>query len=62
MKLEKAITKYNIIANDNTINNQVDNIRKQYGKLVSKEVVEAGDEITGTFLKKKKLMPIPQFL
>ena len=28
------------------INNQVDNIRKQYSKLVSKDVVEAGDEIT----------------
>ena len=53
-KSRKAITKYNIIANDKMINNQVDNIRKQYGKLVSKDVVEAGDEITGTFLNEEE--------
>ena len=54
LKARKAITKYNIIANDKMINNQVDNIRKQYGKLVSKDVVEAGDEITGTFLNEEE--------
>ena len=54
LKGRKAITKYNIIANDKMINNQVDNIRKQYGKLVSKDVVEAGDEITGTFLNEEE--------
>ena len=54
LKSRKAITKYNIIANDKMINNQVDNIRKQYGKLVSKDVVEAGDEITGTFLNEEE--------
>jgi len=54
LKGRKAITKYNIIANDKMINNQVDNIRKQYGKLVSKDLVEAGDEITGTFLNEEE--------
>lgn len=54
LKGRKAITKYNIIANDKMINNQVDNIRKQYGKLVSKDVVEAGDEITGTFFNEEE--------
>ena len=54
LKGRKAITKYNIIANDKMINNQVDNIRKQYGKLVSKDIVEAGDEITGTFLNEEE--------
>ena len=54
LKSRKAITKYNIIANDKMINNQVDNIRKQYGKLVSKDVVEPGDEITGTFLNEEE--------
>lgn len=54
LKGRKAITKYNIIANDKMINNQVDNIRKQYGKLVSKDVVETGDEITGTFLNEEE--------
>lgn len=54
LKGRKAIIKYNIIANDKMINNQVDNIRKQYGKLVSKDVVEASDEITGTFLNEEE--------
>ena len=54
LKGRKAITKYNIIANDKMISNQVDNIRKQYGKLVSKDVVESGDEITGTFLNEEE--------
>ena len=54
LKGRKAITKYNIIANDKMINNQVDNIRKQYGKLVSKDLVEASDEITGTFLNEEE--------
>ena len=54
LKGRKAITKYNIIANDKMINNQVDNIRKQYGKLVSKDVVEAGYEITGTFINEEE--------
>lgn len=54
LKGRKAITKYNIIANDKMINNQVDNIRKQYGKLVSKDVVEGGDEISGTFLNEEE--------
>lgn len=54
LKGRKAITKYNIIANDKMIKNQVDNIRKQYGKLVSKDVIEAGDEITGSFLNEEE--------
>jgi len=31
------------------IDNQVESIRKQYGKLIAKDKVEDGDEITGTF-------------
>ncbi len=46
---DKEITQYKIIADDKMLDNQVKIIRKQYGKLVSKEKVEKGDEITGTF-------------
>lgn len=45
----QEIVQYNIIADDNTVDNQIKTIRKQYGKLVSKNEVGEGDEITGTF-------------
>jgi len=45
----KSITHYKIIADDKMLDNQVKSIRKQYGKLISKNVVEKEDEITGTF-------------
>ena len=35
LKGKKAITRYNIVADDKMIDNQVDHIRKQYGKLIS---------------------------
>lgn len=50
----KAITNYKIIADDKMLNNQVKAIRKQYGKLISKTVVEKNDEITGTFTSSEK--------
>lgn len=46
---KKAITHYQIKTDDKTINDQINRIRQQYGKLVSKDVVEAGDEVTGIF-------------
>jgi trigger factor len=45
----KKITHYEIVADDKTINDQVDRIREQYGKLVNKQEVAEGDEITGVF-------------
>lgn len=50
----KEITHYKIIADDEMLNNQVKTIRKQYGKLISKNEVEKGDEITGTFTSEEK--------
>jgi trigger factor len=49
VKGKKAITQYEIKTDDATINKQIDRIREQYGKLVSKETVEEGDEVTGVF-------------
>jgi trigger factor len=46
---EKPITHYKIVAGDEMIENQVKTIQKQYGKLVSKETAEEGDQLTGTF-------------
>ena len=49
LDLEKPVTKYNIVADDTMIDNQIENIQKQYGKLVSKDEVEEGDIVAGTF-------------
>lgn len=54
LKSKKAITHYNIVTDDKTINEQVERIQKQYGKLVSQDTVEKDSEITGTFKNEEK--------
>ncbi|GEQ87376.1 peptidylprolyl isomerase [Patiriisocius marinistellae] len=51
---KKAITNYKVVADDKMLDNQVKTIRKQYGKLTSKDKAEKGDEITGTFSNEEK--------
>ncbi|MBV1923963.1 MAG: trigger factor [Flavobacteriaceae bacterium] len=51
---KKAITHYNIVADEEMIDNQVKTISKQYGKLIAKTEVEEGDEITGVFTNEEK--------
>jgi trigger factor len=50
----KSVTNYKIVADDKMLKNQITTIRKQYGKLISKTVVEKEDEITGTFSSAEK--------
>ncbi|WP_370478778.1 trigger factor [Tamlana flava] len=54
LKSKKAITQYNIVADNKMIDEQVERIQKQYGKLVSQEVVEKESEITGTFKNEER--------
>ena len=49
LDLEKPVKKYNIVADDTMIDRQIENIQKQYGKLISKDEVEEGDIVAGTF-------------
>jgi len=49
LKGQKAITNYKIKTDDETINRQIDRIREQYGKLINKDEVEKGDQVTGIF-------------
>jgi trigger factor len=51
---KKAVTQYKVVADDAMLENQIKTIRKQYGKLISKETVEKGDEVTGTFTSEDK--------
>ena len=54
LKSKKAITHYNIIADEKMLNNQVEHIRKQYGKLVSQDTITKDSEITGVFVNEEK--------
>ncbi len=49
VKSKKAITQYKIIADKKMVDEQVEHLQKQYGKLVSKTEVGKKDEINGTF-------------
>lgn len=50
LKTKKSITRYKIVADKKMVDEQVERMRKQYGKLVTKAVVEKKDEVNGTFL------------
>jgi trigger factor len=54
LKSKKAILQYNIVADEKMLKNQVEHIRKQYGKLVSQDVVAKDFEITGDFVNEDK--------
>lgn len=49
LKLKKAITHYKITADKKMLDEQIDRIQKQYGKLVSQTTVEKNSEVSGTF-------------
>ena len=51
---KNTVTKFNITADDAMIDEQVARIQKQYGKLISKNEIEEGDDITGTFNNEEK--------
>lgn len=50
---KKKITQYIIIADDELLNKEIENIQKRFGKLVSKEAVEEGNNVTGTFINEE---------
>lgn len=54
LKSKKAITHYNIVADDKMVDEQIERIQKQYGKLIAKDVVEEDNEITGVFTNEEK--------
>ncbi|MET6991477.1 trigger factor [Sediminicola arcticus] len=49
LKSKKAITHYQIVADKKMIDEQIERIQKQYGKLVNKPEAGKKDEITGFF-------------
>lgn len=49
LAFEEPVVHYKIVADEEMVENQVKSIQRQYGKLISKEAAEAGDQVTGTF-------------
>ena len=54
LKTKKAITHYKIVADKKMISDQVDRIRKQFGKIVSKSEVADENEVSGTFVNEEE--------
>ncbi|WP_455170246.1 trigger factor [Aegicerativicinus sediminis] len=50
LKPKKAITQYNIVADEKMVDDQVEHIRKQYGKIISQDEVQKDSEVTGDFV------------
>ncbi|WP_222983254.1 trigger factor [Flagellimonas meishanensis] len=53
LKTKKPIVHYKIVADKKMIEDQVERIQKQYGKLVSKNEVGKTDEVIGTFFNEE---------
>ena len=53
------VTKFNVIADDKMLNEQVERIQKQYGKLISQPEVKADYEVRGTFTNEEKGINAP---
>lgn len=51
---KNKLVKYDIVADDKMLDEQVERIQKQYGKLISKDKSEEGDDIRGTFTNEEK--------
>mgnify|MGYP006143804075 CR=1 FL=1 len=51
---KNKIVKYTIVADDKMLDEQVERIQKQYGKLVPKDTIEEGDDIRGIFSNEEK--------
>ncbi|TXD82280.1 trigger factor [Subsaximicrobium wynnwilliamsii] len=54
LKGKKAITHYNIVADKKMIDDQIEHIRKQYGKIIAQDTAAKDSEITGTFKNEEK--------
>ena len=48
------LVQYKIVADDKMLNDQVARIQKQYGKLIAKDTVEDGNDVSGIFANEEK--------
>lgn len=53
LSAKNNITNFKIIAEDKMLNDQIERVQKQYGKLISKDTVEEGDDLKLTFINEE---------
>jgi trigger factor len=53
LSAKNSVVNYTIIADDKMLDEQIERIQKQYGKLVGKDKVEEGDDVNGTFVNEE---------
>jgi len=51
---KKKITKYNIVADKELLDKEVENIQKRFGEVIPQEAIVEGVNITGTFVNEEK--------
>lgn len=54
LSAKNDLVNYKIIADDKMLNEQVAKIQKQYGKLIAKDTVEEGNDVSGIFANEEK--------
>ncbi|MES2410904.1 MAG: trigger factor [Bacteroidota bacterium] len=54
LSAKNDLVQYKIVADDKMLNDQVARIQKQYGKLLAKDTVEEGDDVSGFFTNEEK--------
>lgn len=53
LSAKNDITNFKIIAEDKMLNDQIERVQKQYGKLISKDTVAEGDDLKLTFVNEE---------
>jgi trigger factor len=59
LSAKNKLTKFKVIADEKMLNDQVERIQKQYGKLISQAEVKATHEVRGTFTNEEKGINAP---
>ncbi|MGV9004978.1 trigger factor [Flavobacterium sp.] len=54
LSAKNDLINYKIIADEKMLNEQIAKIQKQYGKLISKDTVEEGNDVSGIFVNEEK--------
>jgi trigger factor len=54
LSAKNDLVQYKIVADDKMLNDQVARIQKQYGKLIAKDTVEEGNDVSGIFANEEK--------
>jgi trigger factor len=51
---KNSLVQYKIVADDKMLDDQIARIQKQYGKLIAKDTVEEGNDVSGIFANEEK--------